>query len=64
MNINFCLTNKQGAKIVKASESANKKRQDISTLPQPIIMIVCGLFSESEFKPNLDKEIAEVCNLA
>jgi hypothetical protein len=34
MNINFCLTNKQGAKIGKASESANKKRQDIFSLSQ------------------------------
>jgi hypothetical protein len=36
MNINFCLANKQGAKIVKASESANKKGQDIATLPSQI----------------------------
>jgi hypothetical protein len=33
MNINFCLANKQGAKIVKASKSANKKGQDISISP-------------------------------
>ena len=64
MNINFCLANKQGAKIVKASESANKKGQDITTLPLLIRNFPELISRKCKFDPELNKEITEVCNLS
>ncbi len=64
MNINFCLANKQGAKIVKASESANKKGQDIATMPLLIKNSYRLISCKCKFDTNLNEEITEVCNLS